>query len=666
MTNKNLGDRNQNHEKFDFKKESPLSKPEKISAPLITKSHYSFEEALLLLKETFKNFSRQNLLNHGFQGDLSFFLKVPSHVEVRSYFPARYSGSRVIKPSYLIIDSLDCEEIERQGQSYQNEFQKGYVYDERYGFIEALPNYSSVICFDIAPHWIVNGLRKITITAKNLLITHFDLMLLLSEIPIKLTHDPHKPKPEKNFSKVIPQSVISINDVASTNPDCVPSDLLRRTIQKKMNMLVRVPTDLIVRSSIQHDYATGVEYLNRPQFFEINDSDCWEIYCNDSVWIADFRAGYIADKSGQMNRITPVDERPELVDENASWMAYRGNNGQDLKFTCQDLYVLPSDVAELLDKDECGDLKISKRSMDLLFQESFVSLEEAVKIAKLGHPECTTNHLLRIGHQGKFNIVTPIPVAVEVKQYCIHSADNVQFDTSAEDPVLLDLFSETCLDIERYGKTETDRFSSEYWSFDYRLRRKSALGANILATFYKDNSHKIALKPDKLFIRKADLVQVINDNYNLWDLINRLLEVESKRRETNTTDPNADTVTVDQEESSFTDSRNDSAINEPIKLNTAKLASREVSEKNDKQLMQNEALAEFKSIKLLSRIEVMQRLNIGKSTMDNRINPNSKYYDPEFPKPVGDGRRKKSWVESEVNYYQELLINNRSSFSRVG
>jgi predicted DNA-binding transcriptional regulator AlpA len=642
MTGKNSGVRSQSRGKSATKNELSLPRPDKVGAPpLMTKSHYSFEEALQFIKAKFGSFTPGNLLNHGFQGDVSLFVQVPPGLEIESYFFSKDLKWQSIAPTYLIINSLDCEEIERKGAINQNAFDRGYVYKQNYGFLDALPSYHPNTDSSITPHWKTTGYNKIPITIKNLLVTHAELICLSQILAFKqesIQHDVH----DRSFFKPIPKSLHLLNNLPAGTIDCRPIDLLRRAIQRNLNVLAILPSGVSVRSSSASDYATGMEYVFQPQFLTLDAAACTEIYTKGSASISIFQAGYIADNFGQIKRITPADERPGLADENSSWRTYRGNELCPLNLTCQHLYAMRPDVAELLDQDECQDFKISKESLALLTRMDFVSLESAVKIAKLEHPECTTNHLLRMGHKAKFSIVTPIPVAIEVNQYRQSSANKLKFNSLAESPVLLDLSSNTCLEIERSGKTSTDTFFWKYWTFiENQFRRESALGTHMLATYYKHNLHKIELKTDRLFISKAELFRVINDNSNLWDTIGEMLEVERKKCEANS---NEDTVAADQKEASCTDS-DVRAKKELNQLTTAKTAP-------------GEALTElpYKKIKQLTKKEVAKRLNFGTSKIDYLVNAESPRFKPDFPKPIGGFGQKKYWIESEVEDYLALLV----------
>lgn len=60
---------------------------------------------------------------------------------------------------------------------------------------------------------------------------------------------------------------------------------------------------------------------------------------------------------------------------------------------------------------------------------------------------------------------------------------------------------------------------------------------------------------------------------------------------------------------------------------------------------------------LLRRQEVERLTSIGRSALYERTNPTSRYYDPDFPKPVSiGGGNSVRWVASEVQNWIALKI----------
>lgn len=62
--------------------------------------------------------------------------------------------------------------------------------------------------------------------------------------------------------------------------------------------------------------------------------------------------------------------------------------------------------------------------------------------------------------------------------------------------------------------------------------------------------------------------------------------------------------------------------------------------------MSKEAAAQ---INILRLTRLKEKTGISRSTVYNKMNPGSKYYDAEFPKPVRLGDSSVGWLESDVD-----------------
>lgn len=58
----------------------------------------------------------------------------------------------------------------------------------------------------------------------------------------------------------------------------------------------------------------------------------------------------------------------------------------------------------------------------------------------------------------------------------------------------------------------------------------------------------------------------------------------------------------------------------------------------------------------LRRPEVQRLTGLGRQSIYERINPKSRYYDPDFPKPVSIGKNSVRWPESEIQDWIALKI----------
>jgi prophage regulatory protein len=71
--------------------------------------------------------------------------------------------------------------------------------------------------------------------------------------------------------------------------------------------------------------------------------------------------------------------------------------------------------------------------------------------------------------------------------------------------------------------------------------------------------------------------------------------------------------------------------------------------------------AEFQFLRLP---QVLERLGISKSALYARLDPNSKYYDPTFPRQhrISPSLRRSAvvWIAHEVSEWQKKLVINKS------
>lgn len=67
-------------------------------------------------------------------------------------------------------------------------------------------------------------------------------------------------------------------------------------------------------------------------------------------------------------------------------------------------------------------------------------------------------------------------------------------------------------------------------------------------------------------------------------------------------------------------------------------------------------------LRFLRRPQVEQKVGLSRSAIYERLDPDSRYYDPSFPKPVALGSGKNppvAWVESEVDAWIRERIASR-------
>ncbi|MFJ3483536.1 helix-turn-helix transcriptional regulator [Pseudomonas sp. NPDC090202] len=68
-----------------------------------------------------------------------------------------------------------------------------------------------------------------------------------------------------------------------------------------------------------------------------------------------------------------------------------------------------------------------------------------------------------------------------------------------------------------------------------------------------------------------------------------------------------------------------------------------------------------RALKVLRLKDVQERIGLSRSTIYDRLNPNSSRYDESFPKPISLGGAAIGWVEESV----DLWILKRMSVSNI-
>lgn len=101
--------------------------------------------------------------------------------------------------------------------------------------------------------------------------------------------------------------------------------------------------------------------------------------------------------------------------------------------------------------------------------------------------------------------------------------------------------------------------------------------------------------------------------------------------------------------------------NKPIQVallnKAAMLASTQVSELSVS--MQEKIKGYAQASKTIIRLpQLTQILSMSRSSVYLRLNPQSRYYDPHFPKPIHLGVKAVGWVLDDVNSYIDYLSNS--------
>lgn len=70
------------------------------------------------------------------------------------------------------------------------------------------------------------------------------------------------------------------------------------------------------------------------------------------------------------------------------------------------------------------------------------------------------------------------------------------------------------------------------------------------------------------------------------------------------------------------------------------------------------------NLRILRRVQLEQKIGLGRSAIYERLDPESPYYDPEFPRPISLGHGKNppvGWIESEIDSWLNAQIQRSRS-----
>ncbi len=590
----------------------PLKTGHTGAPPLMTKTHYSFAESLRFIRSKFPEFTRENLLNHGFQGDVCFVVRVPPDVSVH---PSHHSAQQYLQartPNLLLLHPSACDLIERNGLIHPNFFPSGYWTSPLGQHVEVIPNYHVNNWAHVGWQTVKDGSPvEIPITVADLLITHSELAQLAERVRLRVNDIVSRSQQQVVIQSTAAQLATkhfqSLKMISSSVPDCAPEKLLRHAIQRNVPLFAFIPPGAKVRSSSLQDFNSGVEYFLRPQFLELTTANCLTIYKEDSAAIAEFSAGYITDLYGENKRVSPQDERGGLP-AGTAWKIYDGLQPACLTLTCHDLYALVGTIPELIATPVEYDLTIPKELITRLLNDGYIRLDRAVDIIQLNHPECTVNHVLELKQIEKLNFVTLAPSGIEIKRIGKQDENAKPNNTGLQ---LLDLDKDACRDIQRSGEAYIETFSKIFFPYysPYDAVGEPNGANSYLSTYYKGKPHPIKLNADFLFVKRHRILELLDRFNDFWDQVT--------------------SAVVD------------------VKCNIGDLSQDRGAASSSPELQSGEIL--------LSSKEVIRRLNISMTALAYSIKDGHKYFKKDFPKPIENGKRHRQWRETHIEAYQRTL-----------
>lgn len=575
---------------------------------LMTKTHYSFAESLRFIKSEFQGFTRENLLNHGFQGDVDFLVRVPPGISIRSSHPSAQQNLQERTPHFLSLQADDCETIERDGLVHLYAFAKGYWISSARQLVEVLPNYQSHGEFSGAWYTFQNDISTvIPISSQDLAITHLKLLLLVLRIKLRLEGN-ITPSEQRIFinqaaADLTTKHFQSLQTISNASNISV-LDFLRHAIQRDLPLCIFVPPEVIVRSSSNDDFNSRVEYLRRPQFLELSKEHCLSLYKEECTTINQFPAGYIVDANRDIHRIIPQQERSGLPNT-TSWTTC--NAGMHIWQTVshKDLYARASDVPELLEPPSQYDFKFSQAALKKLSCDGYIDLEQVISLLKLNHPDCAINHLLQLSQSDQLDFFTLAPAGIQIKK-SDHVVDN---DSSVNDLPRLIVDKITCTTIQIHGEALAHKFPRNgiiTYAAAYGPKGKVVERTASLKTYYRGKPHPIKINADCLYVHRDQVLNLIDYSHDFWDEI--ILAAAKNSTPKHDGDPTLNGTLTSLRESSLPGN-------------------------------------------FLGGTAVVKRLKISPTALRYKTDETHERHDKEFPQPVRQEGRPPKWKESAIEAY---------------
>lgn len=648
----------------------------------INRKYYKLNDAVKFASLKIPNITIEDLIHCAVLGDIRLLIHVPSWCNpITVNRSDNIIKSKIILPSSPKILELsidDCMAIEINGKVKQRFFKGAYSFvgahalgtrdfwkvDIAYpcnewdvkndneqkdchslNIVRKLPtehelnhqSKDSNIKPEIDEKIITKSMDSILITINSIILLAEDLNTLIDkQFSLKKNYDVLS-KPQRLLSN---SSLITGKDIeyfrsfvflSNDTPGCNPLQLLRRAIQRNVTLYAIVPEGIHIYASNFGINSNYFEYMWKPQIIALKPIDCENIFNSGEFEVGDFSYGYFIDDFGQLKKITPYDEQPDIP-PNIQWRTFRGGAVCELKLNCRDLIAMSPDVrrltSSLLHQD---DLTFDDETNKVISSGRVLSLEDSVEIIKSRFVDCTLKQLMYILISlKKFDILTPIPAEISIKKKT-YKKEFKAIHLKHEVSTFLILFHAANILIAANGYASVSGFKdalvislSKYEKILEKSNEtiESSLRKFIIKTYDDGHEYKLPIKLENVYINRSDLNLLMEATDTEWDyFIEKLGRDEIYSYEINFV---INSINKDAPQNSITNASESSGVAEVFAA----------------------------SEKLVDSSEVQKMLNIGRSTLCNLNNIKSKYYNKEFPKPTREGN-KKFWKTSEIDDYKK-------------
>lgn len=470
----------------------------------LNRHYYPLSEATKTLKGWGTNLSINDLLHHGAQGRVRFFIHVPSGTRVRQIRESPQCNNYP-QPTLLILSPLHCGEIECNKSTEQSDFPSAYA--SLYSYTENPPYPKDSESIE-SMYWQAidsNGeIERIRITLQTICICHSELTQLHQWIdsaykpPIEFSLEIDEPlKTEINLRCYSFEDALNI--AKGKIDGFTEIHLLRYGYFEKLTFLIPRPKTLAITIAHENDpLSTPIAEFLPPDLLALHPEDCYQIEIFGSTQRTDYKTGFLCSSrtlipyppSAKSDLIYDVIRPYNLltignyrlranteIDDNLIWRTYYGSSKFQFVIQKENVYVLRSEfdpMINVVSKNEdptqyefeyTPEFTFSVFSKYILSPKKFATLHEASKLAK-----CSETQLLSCGSQGLIEFLTPVPceIALCQAQEAVADLDILRRSQSSfvppvsEIPQLLVVDKSDCKALTGIGQLKRGYFKAGY------------------------------------------------------------------------------------------------------------------------------------------------------------------------------------------------------------
>lgn len=282
-------------------------------------------------------------------------------------------------------------------------------------------------------------------------------------------------------------------------------------------------------------------------------------------------------------------------------------------------------------------------------KKSFYPLAEAATFVG-----CGVSDLVHYGGQSRISLVIGVPDGVALLVYDENTRE--LSDPFVLAPQLLCLSPSHCLKIELQGRTMASDFLSGFLTEPEgglkklfpNYGRKDLSRQWVFWRLVEDgNVCLIELGPDRLFVTRDDLLVLMEEGGEPSDSPQ---PVRKERKTRPFTGENVDTHDTGS---------GGGQVGEPVVAESRKTVAAET--KKSTEPVEAAPKPRPRGPVILRLKQVMERTGLSRSTIYDRMNPNSPRHDPSFPRQLSLGGDAVGWAESAIdNWVQSRIVAGRS------